>query len=208
MVRLPMSRYTGPRVKVMRALGVELPGLSQKKIEKRPYPPGQHGQARKKLSEYAVRLREKQKIRMNYGVTEKQLRGLMDEARSSKSETGFKLIELLERRLDNVVFRAGFARSIPAARQLVNHGHFLVNGKRVDIASYRVNKGQVIEVREKSKKLGSIESGAAVAGTFQTGWLDVDNENKKATVSALPDETSILFECRVQLVVEFYSQKL
>lgn len=203
-----MSRYTGPRVKVMRALGIELPGLSQKKIEKRPYPPGQHGQARKKLSEYAVRLREKQKIRMNYGVTEKQLRGLMDEARSSKSETGFKLIELLERRLDNVVFRAGFARSIPAARQLVNHGHFLVNGKRVDIASYRVQKGQVIEVREKSKKLGSIEAGAAVAGTFQTGWLDVDQENKKATVSSLPDETSILFELRVQLVVEFYSQKL
>ena len=203
-----MSRYTGPRVKVMRALGIELPGLSQKKIEKRPYPPGQHGQARKKLSEYAVRLREKQKIRMNYGVTEKQLRGLMDEARSSKSETGFKLIELLERRLDNVVFRAGFARSIPAARQLVNHGHFLINGKRVDIASYRVQKGQVIEVREKSKKLGSIEAGAAVAGTFQTGWLDVDQENKKATVSSLPDETSILFEVRVQLVVEFYSQKL
>ena len=145
---------------------------------------------------------------MNYGVTEKQLRGLMDEARSSKSETGFKLIELLERRLDNVVFRAGFARSIPAARQLVNHGHFLINGKRVDIASYRVQKGQVIEVREKSKKLGSIEAGAAVAGTFQTGWLDVDQENKKATVSSLPDETSILFEVRVQLVVEFYSQKL
>lgn len=192
----------------MRALGIELPGLSQKKIEKRPYPPGQHGQARKKLSEYAVRLREKQKIRMNYGVTEKVLRGLMDEARSSKSETGFKLIELLERRLDNVVFRAGFARSIPAARQLVNHGHFLINGKRVDIPSYRVTKGQVIEVREKSKKLGAIEAGAAVAGTFQTGWLDVDQENKKATVSSLPDETSILFEVRVQLVVEFYSQKL
>ena len=192
----------------MRALGIELPGLSQKKIEKRPYPPGQHGQARKKLSEYAVRLREKQKIRMNYGVTEKVLRGLMDEARSSKSETGFKLIELLERRLDNVVFRAGFARSIPAARQLVNHGHFLINGKRVDIPSYRVTKGQVIEVREKSKQLGAIAAGAAVAGTFQTGWLDVDNENKKATVSSLPDETSILFEVRVQLVVEFYSQKL
>ncbi|RYZ60910.1 MAG: 30S ribosomal protein S4, partial [Proteobacteria bacterium] len=121
-----MSRYTGPRVKKMRALGVELPGLSRKKIERRPYPPGQHGQARKKVSEFALRLHEKQKLRYNYGIGERQLRGLMTEALSSKTAPGKKLIELLERRLDNAVFRAGFALTIPAARQLVAHGHVLV----------------------------------------------------------------------------------
>src|SRR5262245_28518567 len=105
-----MSRYRGPRVKVMRALGVELPGLSTKKIERRPYPPGQHGQGRKKVSEFGLRLKEKQKVRFNYGIGERYLRKLMLEARASRGVTGAKLIELLERRLDNIVFRAGFAR--------------------------------------------------------------------------------------------------
>ncbi len=203
-----MSRYTGPRVKVMRALGVELPGLSTKKIERRPYRPGQHGQARRKLSEYALRLLEKQKLRMNYGISERQLRGLMEEAKASKDTTGNKLIELLERRLDNVVFRAGFARTIPAARQLVNHGHILVGGRRVDIASFRVAKGQVISVRERSWVLTPVKEGAAVAETFQTPWLQVEKDSYQATVTALPDETSTLFPVQLQLVVEFYSQKL
>jgi small subunit ribosomal protein S4 len=203
-----MSRYTGPRVKVMRALGVELPGLSTKKIERRPYRPGQHGQARRKLSEYALRLLEKQKLRMNYGISERQLRGLMEEAKASKDTTGNKLIELLERRLDNVVFRAGFARTIPAARQLVNHGHILVGGRRVDIASFRVTKGQVISVRERSRVLTPVKEGAAVAETFQTPWLQVEKDSYQATVTALPDETSTLFPVQLQLVVEFYSQKL
>ena len=203
-----MSRYTGPRVKVMRALGVELPGLSTKKIERRPYRPGQHGQARRKLSEYALRLLEKQKLRMNYGISERQLRGLMEEAKASKDTTGNKLIELLERRLDNVVFRAGFARTIPAARQLVNHGHILVGGRRVDIASFRVAKGQVISVRERSRVLTPVKEGAAVAETFQTPWLQVEKDSYQATVTALPDETSTLFPVQLQLVVEFYSQKL
>ena len=203
-----MSRYTGPRVKVMRGLGVDLPGLSPKKIEKRPYPPGQHGQARRKLSEYALRLLEKQKVRMNYGVSERQLRHLMEEARSSKVTTGHKLIELLERRLDNVVFRAGFARTIPAARQLVNHGHILVDGKRVDIASYRLTRGQVVSVREQSKNHSSVLQGFVIADGFQTPWLEVDRDGRKAVVSTLPDETAVLFPLRVQLVVEFYSQRL
>ncbi len=203
-----MSRYTGPRVKVMRALGVELPGLSTKKIERRPYRPGQHGQARRKLSEYALRLLEKQKLRMNYGISERQLRGLMEEAKASKDTTGNKLIELLERRLDNVVFRAGFARTIPAARQLVNHGHILVGGRRVDIASFRVAKGQVVSVRERSRVLTPVKEGAAVAETFQTPWLQVEKDSYQATMTALPDETSTLFPVQLQLVVEFYSQKL
>lgn len=203
-----MSRYTGPRVKVIRALGTELPGLTTKKMERRPYPPGQHGQARKKLTEYAIRLREKQKVRLNYGVSERQLRLLMSEAKSGGGATGHKLIELLERRLDNVVFRAGFARTIPGARQLVNHGHVLVNGKRVDIASYRVEKGEVITLREKSKALASVAAAASVADGFQTPWLEVDRANAKATVASLPDETAVLFPLNMQLVVEFYSQRV
>lgn len=203
-----MSRYTGPRLKVMRSLGLDLPGLSPKTIEKRPFPPGQHGQARKKHSEYALRLREKQKVRLNYGLTEGQLRRLMVEAKSRKEETGPKLLEFVERRFDNVVFRAGFARSIPAARQLVNHGHFLVNGKRVDIASYRIRLGDVITVRERSKNLDSIAQGAAVANNFQTPWLTVEREKLTATVNSLPDETSVLFPLNVQLIVEYYSQRL
>lgn len=203
-----MSRFTGPRLKVMRALGTELPGLSTKKPERRPYPPGQHGQARKKLTEYALRLQEKQKLRANYGVTERQLRTLIAEAGKGSGATGHKLIELLERRLDNVAFRAGFARTIPAARQLVNHGHVLVDGKRVDIASYRVAKGAIISLRERSKDLAAVASGFEIASRFQTPWLDVDKDARRAVVAALPDEGSILFPVRVQLVVEYYSQRL
>ncbi len=203
-----MSRSTGPRVKILRALGTDLPGLTAKKSERRPYPPGQHGQARKKLSQFALRLQEKQKVRHNYGVTELQLRTLMKEARASKAAPGHKLIEFLERRLDNVVFRSGFARTIPAARQLVNHGHILVDGKRVDIASYRIRRGQTITFRDRSKAIAPTVAGFPVADTFQTPWLEVDRENFKATVAALPDETSILFPIRIQMVVEFYSQRL
>jgi small subunit ribosomal protein S4 len=203
-----MSRYTGPRVRVMRALATDLPGLSPKKIEKRPYPPGQHGQARKKRSQYALRLMEKQKIRMNYGLTERQLRLLMHEAKAAPGATGHKLIELIERRLDNVVFRAGFARTIPAARQLVNHGHVEVDGKRVDIASFRVSAGQVISVREKSKKLPPVQAGAAVAATFETPWLEVDRNGLRATMKTLPDEMAVLFPLEVQLVVEYYTPRL
>lgn len=203
-----MSRHTGPRCKIMRALGVELPGLSAKKIERRPYPPGQHGQARKKITEYGRRLQEKQKIRFNYGLGEKQFRGLMVEARASKAVTSTKLIELLERRLDNVVFRAGFARTIPAARQFVNHGHILVDGRRVDIASYRVNVGQTITIRTGSADLAPVVAGLARSDVPQPSWLDVDRTTKTAKMNALPDETSVPFAVELQLVVEFYSQSL
>ncbi len=203
-----MSRFTGPRVKVMRALGTDLPGLSPKKMEKRPYPPGQHGHARKKLSEFALRLQEKQKLRKNYGVTESQLRRLVVEAGKGGGPTGHRLIELLERRLDNAVFRAGFARTIPGARQLVNHGHILIDGKRVDIASFRIQKGQKISFRARSQKLTAVEAGFAIADTFQTPWLQVNRETREAVVAGLPDETSILFPLSVQLVIEYYSQRL
>lgn len=202
-----MSRYTGPRVKVMRALGTDLPGLSRKKIERRPFPPGQHGQARRKHSEYGLRLMEKQKLRMNYGLTERQLLGLMVEAHAGKGNTGERLLEFLERRLDNAVFRASFARTIPGARQLVRHGHILVNGKSVNIPSYRIRKDDVIEVREKSRKLPPVHASITASPNFETPWLLVEGDVCRATVRELPEATSVLFAVNVQRVVEFYSQR-
>jgi small subunit ribosomal protein S4 len=203
-----MSRYTGPRLRALRALGTELPGLTRKKAERRPYPPGQHGMQRRKLSEFALRLLEKQKLRMNYGVTERQLIGLMQEAKSGKSNAGERLIEFLERRLDNVVFRAGFARTIPGARQLVNHGHVLVDGRRVDIASFRVKQGQTVSLRERSQKLAVVAASLATPLPFPTPWLEVDTAKLSAKVLSLPDVTSIPFALNVQRVIEFYSQRI
>jgi small subunit ribosomal protein S4 len=202
-----MSRYRGPRVRVLRALGTDLPGLSRKKRERRPFPPGQHGQARRKLSEYGLRLLEKQKIRMNYGLGERQLLNLFVEASSGSGNTAERLIELLERRLDNVVFRAGFARTIPAARQLINHGHVLRDGKVLDIPSARVDKGQVISIGERSRKMPSIAASLATPLDFPTDWLTVDATELTATVKELPDASSIPFPVKMQLVVEFYSQR-
>jgi small subunit ribosomal protein S4 len=203
-----VSRYTGPRLRALRALGTELPGLTRKKAERRPYPPGQHGMQRRKLSEFALRLLEKQKLRMNYGVTERQLIGLMQEAKSGKANAGERLIEFLERRLDNVVFRAGFARTIPAARQLVNHGHVLVEGRRVDIASFRVKQGQTISLRERSQELAVVAASLATPLPFPTPWLEVDTAKLSAKVLSLPDVTSIPFALNVQRVIEFYSQRI
>lgn len=201
-----MSRYVGPRLKKMRALGVDLPGLSPKTIERRPYPPGQHGQGRRKISEYGLRLREKQKVRYGYGVTERQLRRLVKEAKVSKEATGDKLVELLERRLDNAVFRAGFARTIPGARQLINHGHVLVNGARVDIASYRVSVGEVIRVKRDASSEAPGASPAAARP--ETPWLAVEPGSASATVSALPERGATPFQLQPQLVVEYYAQRL
>ena len=202
-----MSRYRGPRVRVLRALNSELPGFSRKKAERRPYPPGQHGQRRRKLSEFALRLLEKQKLRMNYGLTERQLLRLVVEAHAKKGNTAELLVEFLERRLDNVVFRAGFARTIPAARQLINHGHVLVDGRKTDVASYRVRAGQTIALRERSKELSAVAASLATPLPFPTEWLSVEAEQRRATVTALPDATSIPFPARLQLVIEFYSQR-
>lgn len=202
-----MSRYTGPRVKIMRALGVDLPGLSPKTSERRPYPPGVHGQRRRKETEYGKRLKEKQKLRLNYGLSERQMRKTFAAAVRSKQNTGTKLIELLERRLDNVIFRAGFARSIPAARQFVNHGHVLVNGRRVDIPSFLVKPGHVISIKESSQKTDPVTLGIALAEQrrWDTAWLTVDAAKFTATVAGNPDETAVPFPIDVQLVIELYA---
>lgn len=203
-----MSRYTGPRVRVMRALGCDLPGFSRKKIEKRPYPPGQHGQARHKHSEYKVRLMEKQKLRFGYGVTEVQLQRLVVEAGRSRSAPGEKLIELLERRLDNVIFRAGFARTIPAARQLICHGFVEINGQRLDIPSFRVSLGHVITLSSKVWKNTHVLAAIADESIERASWLEVDKPAFRAKVTVLPDSTSPLFTVDVQRVIEFYSLRL
>ena len=204
-----MARYTGPRVKKMRTLGVDLPGLSRKSMSKRPYPPGQHGKVgRRKLTEYGRRLLEKQKLRINYGLSESQMRNTMYDARRSKDDTGLKLLELLERRLDNVVFRAGFAPTIPAARQMISHGHISVNGQRVDIPSYRVKKGEVIRPVEKSLKKAHIVEGVKNPSLRRPEWLSFDEAEMSATVMLLPDKASVPFEIDVQLVIEYYAKSM
>lgn len=142
-----MSRYRGPRLRVTRRLG-DLPGLTRKSA-KRSYPPGQHGQARRKRSEYAIRLEEKQKLRFNYGISERQLVRYVKKARAQEGSTGTNLLKLLENRLDNICFRLGFGPTVPGARQLVNHGHITVNGRVVDVPSYQCRPGDVIVVRER-----------------------------------------------------------
>lgn len=206
-----MSRYTGPRVKKMRALGIDLPGLSRKSMWDRPYPPGVHGPKsarRRKMSDFKKQLLEKQKLRLNYGLNEKQFVRLYKEAVRSKDPSGDKLLELLESRLDNVVFRAGFAPTIPAARQLICHGHFLVNGKRVDIPSYRVRVNDVVSLRERSQNLAHVEESIKDVRLTRPGWIEFDEGKKVATIKELPQPDSVPFPLEIDLVVEYYSKQL
>ncbi len=208
-----MARYRGPREKLERRLGVDL-GLKGERrlagksaLEKRPYPPGQHGQRRTKISEYGLQLREKQKAKFMYGVSEKQFRAIFKEANRREGNTGELLIQLLEQRLDNVVYRMGFATTRAFARQLVNHGHILVDGKRVDIPSYRVQPGQKVEVREKSKNNPQIQR--AMELTNQTGiveWVDVDKEKLFGIFTRIPEREEISIPVEERLIVELYSK--
>jgi small subunit ribosomal protein S4 len=158
----------------MRALGVDLPGLSRKSIEDRPFPPGQHGNKalRKRRSDFGVKLIEKQKIRFNYGLTETQMRRLIVDARKGKEPTGERLIQLLERRLDNVVFRAGFAPTVISARQLVSHGHVLLNGKQANIPSMRLKVGDEVTVKAKSKNMPIIVETLKAPVLDRPEWMD------------------------------------
>ena len=208
-----MARYRGPREKLERRLGVDL-GLKGERrlagksaLEKRPYAPGQHGQRRAKISEYGMQLREKQKAKFMYGVSEKQFRTLFKEAARKEGNTGELLIQLLEQRLDNVVYRMGFATTRAFARQLVNHGHILVDGRRVDIPSFRVKPGQKIEIREKSKSNPQIAR--SIELTNQTGiveWVDVDKEKLFGIFTRIPERDEVKIPVEERFIVELYSK--
>jgi small subunit ribosomal protein S4 len=176
--------------------------------ERRSYPPGQHGQARRrKRSDYGEQLREKQKVKRIYGIAERQFRGYYYKASRMKGVTGDKLIQLLERRLDNAVYRAGFVTDHAEGRQLVRHGHFLINGKRVNIPSYLVRPGDVIEVKEKSRKMTRIiEAVAAVERRGVPRWMELDKDSFKATVKSLPARDDVTLPIREQLIIELYSK--
>ncbi|AFW93092.1 30S ribosomal protein S4 [Dolichospermum sp. UHCC 0684] len=201
-----MSRYRGPRLRIVRRLG-ELPGLTRKSA-RRAYPPGQHGQNRKKRSEYAIRLEEKQKLRMNYGLTEKQMLRYVRKARRVAGSTGQVLLQLLEMRLDNTVFRMGMAPTIPAARQLVNHGHVTVNGKPVDIASYQCRPGEEVAVRnrEASKKL--VEANLQYPGLANLpSHLEFDKTKLSGKVNSVIEREWVALQVNELLVVEYYSRQ-
>ena len=208
-----MGRYIGPLTKVSRRLGAFVGG-SLKSFQKRNFPPGQHGRTqgrRRKLSDYAIRLQEKQKLRFLYGgIREKQFKRYFDEAARIAGvrggNTGNILLQLLERRLDNVVYRMGFAKTRLQARQLVRHGHFLVNGEKVNIPSYQVDPGDIIELREKSKKSPLFKENLEQRDPRSIpSWLEVDRENFRGKVLEIPEEIELEIPVNVQLIIEYYS---
>jgi small subunit ribosomal protein S4 len=209
-----MARYIGPVCKLCRREGIKLFLKGERcytdkcSVTRRPYPPGQHGQGRIKLTEYAVRLREKQKTRRIYGVLERQFREYYFDATRRKGRTGEQMLGLIESRLDNVVHRMGFASSRNEARQLVKHAHFLVNGKRVDIPSYLVNPGDKIEVREKSRGIKSIAASLAqLERRAQLSWIEVDKNTFSGVFKGAPVREELNEPpIREQYIVEYYSR--
>jgi small subunit ribosomal protein S4 len=208
-----MARYTGADCKRCRREKTKLFLKGAKcdspacPVEKRPYPPGQHGRNRTKESEYLMQKREKQKLARIYGVLEKQFRGYYEEANRQQGKTGENLLTILESRLDNVVFRAGFAKSRDMARQLVRHGHITVNGKKVDIPSYRVSPNDIVEVRNKSREMTPFVVAHAEAGDRTVpAWLEVIPSHFRVLVHALPKREQIDTQVQEQLIVELYSK--
>ena len=208
-----MARYTASSCRLCRRenLKMYLKGdrcyTDKCAIERRPYPPGQHGQGRVKFSGYGVQLREKQKVKRMYGLLEAQFRGYYHRASAAKGKTGENLLQQLELRLDNVVFRMGFADTRAEARQLVRHGHFVVNAKRVNIPSYSVRPGAVVEVREPSRKVLRIsEALETVDRRGVPQWIDLDKKNFKGTVRGVPNREDLTMPIQEQLIVELYSK--
>jgi len=201
-----MARYTGPMTKKSRSLKTDLVG-GDKAFEARPFPPGQHGRARTKEKEYLTQLQEKQKARFTYGVMEKQFSRYYKEASARPGKTGETLLQILESRLDNVIYRAGLARTRRASRQLVTHGHFLVNGKRVDVPSYRVEQYDIITVRKQSVEKFPIELARETFGDRPTpAWLQVVPNTLQVLIHQLPVRAQIDSQVTEQLIVEYYSK--
>ncbi|MYR08816.1 30S ribosomal protein S4 [Gordonia sp. SID5947] len=201
-----MARYTGPATKKSRRLRVDLIGGDQA-FERRPYPPGQHGRSRIKESEYLQQLQEKQKARFTYGVMEKQFRRYYEEANRRNGKTGDELLKILETRLDNVVYRAGLARTRRQARQMVTHGHLTVNGVNVDVPSYRVSQYDIIDVRPKSLQTVPFQIAKEIQGDRPVpGWLQVVPSTLRILVHNVPERAQIDVPLTEQLIVEFYSK--
>ena len=206
-----MSRYTGPRLKILRALGVDLPGLSRKSMQDRPNPPGQHGarKAQGRKSEFGLQLMEKQKLRYHYGLSERQLRRVVAQAKRQQGATGARIVELLERRLDNLVFRAGFAPTIPAARQLVSHGHITVNDRRATIPSMRLRTGDAFGpgAADKAQQLARVS--LADPALERPEWIAFDVTTTQARLAHAPEGgDSAPFPLDLQRVVEYYAKRL
>lgn len=200
-----MSRYTGPTWKISRRLGFSL-SETGKELRKRPYPPGQHGQGRRgKLSNYGLQLQEKQKLRFLYGLNEKQFKNLFNRAAKMPGITGENFMILLESRLDNLVYRLGLARTRAAARQLVNHGHITVNGKKVDIPSYQVSVNDTIGLREKSRNLVVVEEALSVRPSLPE-YLSFDENTRTGTFIRLPRRDELSPDINEAEIVEFYSK--
>ncbi len=201
-----MARYTGPATRKSRRLKVDLIGGDQA-FERRPYPPGQHGRARIKESEYLLQMQEKQKARFTYGVMEKQFRRYYEEANRRPGKTGDTLLQILESRLDNVVYRAALARTRRQARQLVTHGHFMVNGKYVDIPSYRVSRFDIIDIKPKSRDVLPLVIAKESFGDRPIpAWLQVVPSSLRVLVHQLPERAQIDTPVSEQLIVELYSK--
>jgi len=204
-----MSRYTGPRARVSRRLGTNIWGTKGETValDKRPYPPGEHGRSRRRgsVSEYLMQLQEKQKARFTYGLTERQFRNLFAESSRRQGVTGDNMLRFLELRLDNVVYRAGWGATRPQSRQFVNHGHVNVNGRRVTIPSYRVRKGDVIELRTKARDFTVVQWNSDVLDRTPPAWLET-GEDFQITVRELPIREQIDIPVREQLIVELYSK--
>ena len=205
-----MARYTGPKVKISRRLGTNIfeNDKGRKALERRPYPPGAHGRTRRRSSgsEYLVQLQEKQKAKYIYGVLERQFRRTYEEATRLPGVTGENLLRLLELRLDNVVYRAGWAATRPQARQFVNHGLIKVDGKRVDIASYRLRPGQVVSLGPKAESMIVIRHNMDVLDRSLVGWLEAGDGGKQVTVRTQPERAHIDVPVREQLIIELYSK--
>ena len=205
-----MARYIGPKAKIARKFGENIFGNAKitKILERKNYAPGQHGQSRRRRpSNYGLQLKEKQKIKHMYGLLERQFRKFFQKADKISGETGLNLLQLLERRLDNVVYRLGFSPTRAAARQLVNHKHFLVNGKSVNIPSYLVKENDQISVRSKSRKLAIVhDSVKQVRGDLDSGWLSLDKASLSGVVTKLPEKQDFDATLKVQMVVELYSK--
>ena len=205
-----MAKSTVAKGKLVRKFGENIFGNPKydRLLNRKPYTPGQHGQSRRsKLSNYGIQLKEKQKIKFMYGLLEKQFRLTFERADKMIGETGTNMLKILESRLDNVVFRLGFAPSRPSARQLVNHKHFTVNGKIVNIPSYIVSPGDIIEVRNKSKKIDIIlESMKRIKGDISLPWLSIDKAKMRGTFISVPDRDEMQSTVNEQLVVELYSK--